>query len=152
MFITLQLTETDMSAKYSNYKVIINNRQILHIALPISLAIMVPQINFITNTIFLGHYGEKFLALAGITGVYYLIFAVVGNGLNNGLQVLLSRRAGQDRVHEIGNLYAQGVRISFLCAAVGIFATYFAAPTVLKYSLSSGELLGLAVSFLKIRI
>jgi multidrug resistance protein, MATE family len=141
-----------MSDKYSSYKVVINNRQILHIALPISLAILVPQINFITNTIFLGHYGEKFLALAGITGVYYLIFAVIGNGLNNGLQVLLSRRAGQDRIHEIGNLYSQGIRISFFCAATGFLVTYFLAPLVLRYSLSSSELLGLAIQFLKIRI
>src|SRR5258705_6318023 len=61
-------------------------RQILGMALPISLAMLVPQINFITNNIFLGGLGEQELASAGITGVYYLIFAVIGNGLNNGLQ------------------------------------------------------------------
>ena len=66
-------------------------------ALPISLAMLVPQINFITNNVFLGALGEKELASAGITGVYYLIFAVIGNGLNNGMQALISRRAGQDR-------------------------------------------------------
>ena len=98
----------------NKYKVEVSNKQILRIALPISLAILVPQINFITNNIFLGHYGEKFLAIAGITGVYYLIFAVVGNGLNNGLQVLIARRAGENRIDEIGNLFSQGVRISFV--------------------------------------
>jgi MATE family multidrug resistance protein len=66
-------------------KVQTSYRQILGMALPISLAMLVPQINFITNNIFLGALGEKELACAGITGVYYLIFAVVGNGLNNGL-------------------------------------------------------------------
>ena len=34
------------------------------------------------------------LATAAITGVYYLIFAAIGFGLNNGLQALISRRAG----------------------------------------------------------
>ena len=136
----------------NKYKVEVSNRQILRIALPISFAILVPQINFITNNIFLGHYGEKFLAIAGITGVYYLIFAVVGNGLNNGLQVLISRRAGENRINEIGNLFSQGVRISFLCAAVGIIATYFIAPFILKYSLSSDVLREQAIHFLKIRI
>jgi MATE family, multidrug efflux pump len=136
----------------TNYKVEISNKQILRIALPISFAILVPQINFITNNIFLGHYGEKFLALAGITGVYYLIFAVVGNGLNNGLQVLISRRAGEDRVEEIGNLFSQGIRISFLCAAAGILITYFVAPWILQFSLSSVALREEAIQFLKIRI
>ena len=71
-------------------------RQILKMALPISLAMLVPQINFITTNIFLGGLGERELAAAGITGVFYLIFAVVGNGLNNGLQSLIARRAGQN--------------------------------------------------------
>ena len=69
-------------------------RQIFGMALPISLAMLVPQINFITNNIFLGALGENELAAAGITGVYYLIFAVIGSGLNNGLQALIARRAG----------------------------------------------------------
>ena len=67
-----------------DYKVSITYRGILRMALPISLAILVPQINFITNNIFLGHLDENSVALstAGITGVYYLLFAVVGQGLN----------------------------------------------------------------------
>jgi MATE family multidrug resistance protein len=142
----------ELTSHHNEYKVEISYRQILKIALPISFAILVPQINFITNTVFLAHYGEKFLALAGITGVYYLIFAVVGNGLNNGLQALIARRAGEGRIEEIGKLFSQGIRISFACAAVGILATYFIAPWVLKFSLSSVELREQAVHFLKIRI
>ncbi|MFN7328862.1 MAG: hypothetical protein ACK5UP_05090, partial [Bacteroidota bacterium] len=46
-------------------------KQILQLALPISLALVVPQINFITNNIFLGGLGEQALASAAITGVYY---------------------------------------------------------------------------------
>jgi len=66
------------AASNINLQVEITNRQILKIALPIAAAILVPQINFITNNIFLGGLGEEQLAVAGITGVYYLIFAVVG--------------------------------------------------------------------------
>src|SRR5215510_8410857 len=86
-----------------------NSRQILGIAMPISLAILVPQINFITNNIFLGGLGELELACAGITGVYYLIFAVIGNGLNNGLQALIARKAGENNPKEIGHLFFHGV-------------------------------------------
>src|SRR5215467_4591407 len=103
-------------ANQNNFKVEISNRQILRIALPISLAMLVPQINFITNNIFLGHLNEQSLALAGITGVYYLIFAVIGNGINNGMQALIARRAGQDRIEEIGKLFSQGIRICLLIA------------------------------------
>ncbi|HEY0041688.1 MAG TPA: MATE family efflux transporter, partial [Flavisolibacter sp.] len=72
-------------------------RQILKIALPISMALFVPQLNLIINTIFLGHLSEQALATASITGVYYLIFGGIGFGLNNGLQTLISRRAGENK-------------------------------------------------------
>src|SRR6187402_3902273 len=99
----------------------ITTKQILSMALPISLAMLVPQINFITNNVFLGGLGEKELASAGITGVYYLIFAVIGNGLNNGLQALIARRAGQNLPKEIGRLFYHGVWIALGIAALGIF-------------------------------
>ncbi|MES2003294.1 MAG: MATE family efflux transporter [Bacteroidota bacterium] len=135
-----------------NLQVNISNRQILGIALPITAAIIVPQINFITNNIFLGGLGQKALALAGITGVYYLIFAVVGHGLNNGLQALISRRAGENRIDAIGNLFSQGIRISLVFAVLGIAITWFIAPTVLGWSLHDADSVRTCVDFLRIRI
>ncbi|MGN6400992.1 MAG: MATE family efflux transporter, partial [Flavisolibacter sp.] len=98
----------------------ISYKQILKIALPIGLALLVPQFNFIVNNIFLGHLSEEALATASITGVYYLIFAGIGFGLNNGLQSLISRRAGENRPEEIGKIFNQGILISFAIAAFGI--------------------------------
>ena len=37
-------------------------RQIIRLALPISFAILIPQINYVTNNIFLGHYTQQDLA------------------------------------------------------------------------------------------
>jgi putative MATE family efflux protein len=135
-----------------NLQVTTSHQQILKIALPISLAIMVPQLNFITNNIFLGGLGQEALGIAGITGVYYLIFAVVGHGLNNGLQALISRRAGENRVDEIGRLFTQGIYISFGFAALGILFTWFVAPIILKFSLHDPVRVAIAVRFLNIRI
>jgi MATE family multidrug resistance protein len=145
-----------MAATTTNktYKVTISNRDILRMALPISLAILVPQINFITNNIFLGHLDEagEALSTAGITGVYYLLFAVIGQGMNNGLQALIARRAGEGRVGEIGKLFSQGMLIALVLSAIGILATWFLAPVILSYSLHSAALREQAISFLHIRI
>ena len=121
-------------------------------ALPISLAMLVPQINFITNNIFLGGLGEKELASAGITGVYYLIFAVIGNGLNNGLQALIARRAGQNLPKEIGRLFYHGVWIALGIAAVGIVLTYLLAPLVLRATIRNEDIATQCINFLLIRI
>src|SRR6476469_8236558 len=126
----------------------INNKQILKLSLPISFALLVPQINFITNNIFLGRLGQQELGAAGLTGVYYLIFAAIGYGLNNGLQALISRRAGENRVNEIGLLFSQGVRI----ALAGILITYFLAPYVLRNTLNNKAIIEQSIHFLKIRI
>jgi multidrug resistance protein, MATE family len=127
-------------------------RDILKIAMPISLAILVPQINFITNNIFLAGLGERELASAGITGVYYLIFAVIGNGLNNGLQALIARRAGENLHKEIGVLFFHGVWLALAFAAFGIVLTYVAAPPILRALIHSEAIANEVVSFLLIRI
>lgn len=143
-----------MASGVSNIKlqVEISNRQILKIALPIAASILVPQINFITNNIFLGGLGQEELAVAGITGVYYLIFAVIGFGLNNGLQALIARRAGENRVEEIGKLFNHGIRISLVFSAFSIIVTYFLAPVIFKFSLDNPDHVQMAVNFLYIRI
>src|SRR6478609_7793043 len=129
-----------------------STRQILGMAMPISLAILVPQINFITNNVFLSGLGEKELASAGITGVYYLIFAVLGNGLNNGLQSLIARRAGQNLPKEIGKLFFHGVWIALAFAGFGIVATYTLAPAVLRATLHDEQIAQQVIDFLLIRI
>jgi multidrug resistance protein, MATE family len=139
-------------ALHSNLQVEISTRQILKIALPISLAILVPQANFITNNIFLGHYSQHALAVVSVAGVYYLIFAMIGYGLNNGLQTLIARRAGENRPDEIGKIFGQGVFISLIIAAIGIALTWLVAPLILRQVLHSPEISKDVISFLRIRI
>jgi MATE family multidrug resistance protein len=127
-------------------------RQILGMALPITLAMLVPQINFITNNIFLGRLGERELASAGITGVYYLIFAVIGNGLNNGLQALIARRAGQNLPREIGRFFYHGVWVALAISSLGILVTYTVSPVILRAVIHDDAIAEEVISFLLIRI
>jgi putative MATE family efflux protein len=135
-----------------NLQVNISYQQILTIALPISASIVVPQINFITNNIFLGGLSTQALALGGITGVYYLVFAVIGNGFNSGLQSLIARRAGESKFDEIGSLFAQGVRIAIVMSLFGMLMTWFIAPTILGWAMKDASNATMAVKFLNIRV
>jgi hypothetical protein len=133
-------------------QVTISSKQILAISLPIALAILVPQVNFVINNIFLGALSTEALAIGGITGVFYLIFGVMGQGLNNGLQALISRRAGENRIDEIGILFSQGVIISIFLSILGISFTYFIAPSIFHNLLHDPQRAGTVIEFLKIRI
>jgi putative MATE family efflux protein len=143
-----------MSGSNSNpsLQVTVSSKQILAISLPIALAIMVPQVNFVINNIFLGALSSEALAIGGITGVFYLIFGVMGQGLNNGLQALISRRAGENRVDEIGVLFNQGVIISILLSVIAITFTYFIAPSIFHSVLHDTQRANNVIEFLKIRI
>lgn len=125
--------------------------QILRMALPISFAILVPQFNFLINSIFLSQLGEGYIGASGVTGVYYLIFSVIGFGLNNGLQALISRRAGQDRIKEIGGLFTQSIFITMTIALLGILITYTVAPFIFE-TFTDEALEKKAMGFLSIRI
>lgn len=140
------------TASTPSLQVNISSKQILTISVPIALAILVPQFNFIINNIFLGALSKQALAIGGITGVYYLIFGVMGQGLNNGLQALISRRAGENRVDEIGVLFTQGVIISLFLSVIGISFTYWVAPSIFHALLHDHNRANIIIEFLKIRI
>ena len=116
------------------------------------MALLVPQINFVANTVFLSGLGEMELGAAGITGVYYLVFALVGNGLNSGLQALIARRAGENRPVEIGRMFAKSIWIALLFALAGIIITFVFAPFFLSSVLSMPGIQEEASSFIRIRI
>jgi MATE family multidrug resistance protein len=137
---------------HNNLQVGTSYRQILKIAMPISLALLVPQVNFVANTIFLGGLGELELGAAGITGVYYLVFALVGNGLNSGLQALIARRAGENRRSDIGLLFSQSIWIALLFAAFSILLCYIAAPYFFGAVIENEAIRKDAIEFSLIRI
>ena len=132
-------------------KVQVTNKQILSIALPITLAILIPQINMLTNSIFLGNLSTEALGNAGITGVFYLIFAVAGHGLNNALQAVFSRYAGSDNPEAFKTILAQGIRICLQFAIAGILITWFIAPLILQ-QVADPIAYPQEINFLKIRI
>jgi putative MATE family efflux protein len=115
-----------------NLQVSVTNRQILEIALPISASLIIPNVNFITNNIFLGGLGIKELGNAGITGVYYLVLMVCGNGVGNALQAIISRKGGENKPGEIHIIFTQGIRIVLWFALGGMLFTWFLAPVCLR--------------------
>ena len=141
----------EVTASIKDLKVQVTNKQILSIALPITLAIIIPQINMLTNSIFLGNLSTVALGNAGITGVFYLIFAVAGNGLNNGLQSEFSRYAGGNNTSAFKTILAQSIRIALQLSVAGIIITWFIAPFILQH-VADPKAYPQEMDFLKIRI
>ena len=138
-------------ATNNDLKVKVTNKQILSIAMPITLAILIPQVNMLTNSIFLGKYDTNALGNAGITGVYYLIFAVAGHGLNNAMQSVFSHHAGSGDTGAFKTILSQGIRICLQLSLFGILFTWFIAPFILQ-PVAATNAYPQEISFLRIRI
>lgn len=138
-------------ATNNDLKVKVTNKQILSIALPITLAILIPQLNMLTNSIFLGDYSTEALGNAGITGVYYLIFAVAGHGLNNAMQSVFSHHAGSGNTDGFKTILSQGIRICLQLSVIGILFTWCIAPFILQ-AVAAKDAYPQEISFLRIRI
>lgn len=133
-------------------KVSVANSDIIRLALPISLALLIPQINFFTNTAFLGRLGEVELGVNGIAGIFYLTLSMIGYGLNSGIQVQMARRAGEGDQAGLTKVLTNGVMLCILFSLSLMMLSLWLAPLIFGTSLSGGENVYLSINFLFIRV
>jgi multidrug resistance protein, MATE family len=130
----------------------ISVKGIILLTLPISLARLVPELNFLFNAIFLGRLGTQELALAALTGVYYLIYAAIGYGLTNAILSLISKQAGENKRDLIINTLRHGFIIAICLTFIGTIITFFFMSPILNVSgVTSSDNIAVT-SFMKIRI
>jgi len=132
-------------------KVNVSNRQVFNIALPITVSILVPQLNLLVNSIFLGNLSIEALGNAAVTGIFYLIFAIAGNGFNSAMQTVFSRFGGSDRPDMFTVVFTQGIRITLFFAFLFILFTWLLAPSLLRL-VADPVAFPSEMEFLKIRI
>ncbi|HEY1031184.1 MAG TPA: MATE family efflux transporter [Flavipsychrobacter sp.] len=133
-------------------KVAITNKGILKLAAPISLALLIPQISFLTNTAFLGRLGERELAVNGITGIFYLTLSMIGYGLSSGIQVQLARRAGEGDSKALTNTFTNGVMLSVGCALMLMLLSLWVAPLIFGLGLHNENHTYLSINYLYLRV
>jgi MATE family multidrug resistance protein len=130
----------------------VTNRQILKLAAPISLSLLIPQISFMANAVFLGQLGQRELVVNGLCSIFYLLLTYIGFGLSNGIMVLLSRRAGEGDKAGLGRTFANGL---FLCAISSLclmMLSFWFSPLLFGYSLKDENIFYTTIDFLYLRI
>ena len=128
------------------------NRDILKIAAPISLALMIPQISFLANTAFLGRLGELELGVNGISGIYYLTLSMIGYGLSSGLQVQMARRAGEGDTVGLTRSLTNGILLCLMFSLGLMMLSLWLTPLIFETSLSNAETAYESIGYLYIRV
>lgn len=113
---------------------------------------LIPQISFLTDTVFLGRLGERELGANGMAGIFYLILAMVGVGLTNGIQVQLSRRAGENNYKGLAKTFTNSIVLCLLFGIVLMLIAMFVAPYIFNATLHEQENAELSIAFLNMRM
>lgn len=80
-------------------------KQIWAISAPIMLGSAVQNIIALSDSAFLYHLSEVDFAAIGFVGVFYLIVAAIGFGFSKGGQIMIARRAGENKPREVGRTF-----------------------------------------------
>jgi MATE family multidrug resistance protein len=136
----------------NNLGVTITYKQIIKLAAPISLALLIPQLSFFTNTVFLGRLGVRELGVNGITGVFYLILSMIGYGLSSGMQIQMARRAGEGDEKGLAQILTNGAMLSVLFSLGLMVLTLWTVPLLFNYSLHDNSNFAMSVNFIYIRV
>ncbi len=128
--------------------------------MPMALAIMIPQLSILTNTIFLGNYesadglvhGKDVLSVAGVAGLYYYVFAIITFGLGSGILMLMSRKAGEDQSEGVGYVFSVGFWLALFLSIVLLLLSIFLATFFFQYVLHNNGLQVLAKDYALIRM
>ncbi|MCC6447581.1 MAG: MATE family efflux transporter, partial [Chitinophagaceae bacterium] len=143
-----------------NYTVQNNFKNIFKLAIPMVIAILIPQINLLTNTFFIGNYSpsnealstQEILSATGLSGIFYLVLAMIGNGMSSGVLMLLSRAAGKNNPSKISILFSNSWIITFLLSLFLLISSLIFVPIIFQNVVQNHFIKEATISFMNIRI
>lgn len=135
-------------------------KNIFSLAVPMVIAILIPQINFLTNTFFLGNYSpsnrmistQEILSATGIASIFYLTLAMVGYGMSSGVLMLLSRAAGKDNSQRLSAVFANSWAVTLILSVFLLVMSWLVSPILFHNTLKNEVVQEAAISFQKWRI
>jgi len=105
-----------------------------------------------TDTAFMGRVGDIELGAAAIGGIYFHVLFMIGFGFATGMQILISRRYGENKLSEIGSIMENGILFLWFMAAVIIIGSAYFTPALMPKIINHESLLQPSIKFLNIRV
>lgn len=103
------------------------------------------------DTGFLGRVGHVELGAGALAGIFYFVLFMVGYAFNNGMQIIISRRMGEGKESEVGNIVDHELYLLIFIAIFEFVFLYFLSPLLLAPFIQSKEILNATVAFLSFR-
>jgi Na+-driven multidrug efflux pump len=116
-------------------------KDIIKIAYPIFLTLLVQNLIQMINTAFLGRVGSVELGASALGGIYYIVIFMLAFGFSTGSQILIGRRNGEGRHSQIGEIVVHGAMFLLLMAALMVGFTRLFSQQILSALFNSKDIL-----------
>jgi putative MATE family efflux protein len=135
-----------------NLKLSIGYNDIWQISWPIMLGSLANTIINFMDTAFVSRVGETELAASAIGGVFYFVLVMLGIAIGIGSQIMIARKAGENKPLEIGNIFDHSV---LLLGGLGVFMMvliFIAGPAFIRAILASEKVADATIVYLQARM
>jgi putative MATE family efflux protein len=132
-------------------KVSISYSEIWRISWPIMLSSMANTVINFTDVAFVSRIGEKELAASALGGIFYFLLVMISVAIGIGTQILIARRAGEDRHAEIGTVFDNGFLMLMVFAVLMSGLLYLFVPGLIPLIVDDPEVATAVVDYLYAR-
>lgn len=141
------MKESSIQNNKTNY----GYKSLLALAFPIMLGNLAQTLITLTDTAFLGRVSENALSASLMTGIMYYVFVTLAWGFSIGIQVMIARRLGENKLQRIGVIFQHGC-IILLPLAISLFSIlHFWSTPLLRSVIQSDNIFLLADEYMSFR-
>lgn len=127
-------------------------RNILKVAYPILISLVMEQMIGLTDTAFLGRVGEVELGASAIAIVYYMVLFMIGFGFSIGAQIIIGRRNGEGKFAKTGNVFWHGMYFAIGLSGILIVLSEIFSPWLMRLMVSSEAVYEAALNYVRWRL
>jgi MATE family multidrug resistance protein len=126
-------------------------RDILTVALPVSLGVFVQFIVVFIDNFFVAQLDGNAMSAASFVGLIYVTLAMIGVGLGNAAQILVARRKGEGLISRAGLVIGNAFWMSIFVAAGQFVLLWWVLPVILNNTIQSEAVSGYMHEFIQYR-
>lgn len=130
----------------------ITYKNIWKIGYPIILGSLAQDIITVVDTAFVGRLGESELGGAAIGGIFYLAIVMIGWGFGLGVQIMISRRYGENNFTAINKILNHSLIILLILASVVFLIIHNFDNQIFNSIIKSPNIKSESLKFINIRI
>lgn len=129
----------------------ISNKTIWNIAYPIIFGNLAQTLIALTDTAFLGRVSAIALGAAMMASIYYYVFSTLAWGFSIGVQIIIARRLGENKLERIGVVFEHGL-VFVLLLSTGLFLIqHFCTEYLLSRVIQSPNIYAAAMEYMNYR-